>query len=289
MAGSGPASPEAHVTSQNIDERVVAGFGREWATFDQSALPDAEHERLFAAYFSVFPFDRLPADAEGFDLGCGSGRWAAKVAPRVGTLHCVDPAAEALEVARRRMAGATNVRFHLASADTLPFADASQDFGYSLGVLHHIPDTQAALDDCVRKLKPGAPFLVYLYYRFDNKPAWFKAVWGASDVVRRGVAHLPFAARKGVTSAIAAAVYWPVARATRVAEALGVNVENIPLSPYRRSSFYSMRTDALDRFGTRLEQRFTRAEVEAMMRSAGLTDIRFSDDVPYWVACGIKR
>jgi hypothetical protein len=49
-----------------------------------------------------------------------------------------------------------------------------------------------------------------------------------------------------------------------------------------------MRTDALDRFGTRLEQRFTRAEIEVMMRRAGLTDIRFSETEPYWVACGRK-
>ena len=39
----------------------------------------------------------------------------------------------------------------------------SMDFGYSLGVLHHIPDTKEALQKCVSKLKPGAPFLVYLY------------------------------------------------------------------------------------------------------------------------------
>jgi hypothetical protein len=47
-----------------------------------------------------------------------------------------------------------------------------------------------------------------------------------------------------------------------------------------------MRTDSLDRFGTRLEHRFTRAEIEAMMKATGLVDIRFRDDTPYWVACG---
>jgi hypothetical protein len=49
-----------------------------------------------------------------------------------------------------------------------------------------------------------------------------------------------------------------------------------------------MRTDALDRFGTRLEQRFTRLEITEMMRSAGLEEIQFRDDVPYWVAVGRK-
>ena len=49
-----------------------------------------------------------------------------------------------------------------------------------------------------------------------------------------------------------------------------------------------MRTDARDRFGTPLERRFKRAEVEKMMREAGLGDIRFSDAAPYWCAVGVK-
>ena len=69
----------------------------------------------------------------------------------------------------------------------------------------------------------------------------------------------------------------------------GVNVESFPLAVYRRQSFYTMRTDALDRFGTRLEQRFTRREITAMMTEAGLTDIKFSDDFPFWCAVGIKK
>jgi hypothetical protein len=47
-----------------------------------------------------------------------------------------------------------------------------------------------------------------------------------------------------------------------------------------------LRTDALDRFGTPLEQRFSKAEIDSMMRQAGLVDIRFSDREPFWVACG---
>jgi hypothetical protein len=66
-------------------------------------------------------------------------------------------------------------------------------------------------------------------------------------------------------------------------------VSNVPLSAYRRNSFYTMRTDALDRFGTRLEQRFSRAEIARMMRDSGLDDIVFREDVPYWVACGRRK
>jgi SAM-dependent methyltransferase len=272
----------------NIDRKTVDGFGEEWAAFDQTDLPADEQRRIFNDYFSVFPFAELPANAEGFDLGCGSGRWADLMAQHVGRLHCIDPSEKALGVARRRLAARGNVTFHLSGVDSIPLADGSQDFGYSLGVLHHIPDTEAALKDCVAKLKPGAPFLVYLYYRFDNKPLWFRGVWKASDQIRKVVARLPFGARKACTTALAATVYWPLTRVALGAERLGVNVENLPLAPYRHYSFYTMRTDALDRFGTRLEQRFTRSEIKGMMARSGLIEIGFRDDVPYWVACGRK-
>ena len=273
----------------NIDQKTVSGFGREWATFDQTHLAGAEFDRLFKAYFDLFPFDALPAGAQGFDLGCGSGRWAAAVAPRVGLLHCIDPSGEALAVARRRMVGVANVDFHLAAADSIPLADSSQDFGYSLGVLHHVPDTARALRDCARKLKPGAPFLLYIYYAMDNRPAWYRAVWRLSDLLRLAISRLPFGLRKTLTTLIAATVYWPLARAARLGEKLGADVSSAPLGAYRNMSFYSMRTDALDRFGTRLEQRFTRDEIRKMMEAAGLERIRFREDVPYWTACGFRR
>ena len=84
-------------------------------------------------------------------------------------------------------------------------------------------------------------------------------------------------------------VYFPLARTAGLLEKLGLNVESLPLSVYRHHSFYTMRTDALDRFGTRLEQRFTRAQITEMMQSAELENIRFSDGFPFWCAVGFKK
>ena len=206
---------------RNIDELTVTGFGDEWGSFDQTNLVGTEWRKLFERYFAIFPWHELPEGAEGFDLGCGSGRWASGVAPKVTTLNCIDPSQKALAVCRRRLAEQTNVRFYNVGTETLPFDDESQDFGYSLGVLHHIPDTQAAMNDCVRKLKLGAPFLVYLYYAFENRPAWFRAIWRISDLSRQAICRLPFALRKAVTTVIAAMVYWPLAKAASLIETLG--------------------------------------------------------------------
>lgn len=267
----------------------MEGFGHVWDRFDQTALAPEELKERFASYFGIFPFAALPAGSEGFDLGCGSGRWARLVAPRVGRLHCIDPSDKALSVARRALADQGNVAFHVAAVDAIPLDDASQDFGYSLGVLHHIPDTEQGMMSCVRKLKPGAPFLVYLYYALDNRPGYFRAIWRVSDLGRRVVSRLPFPLRTAFSNAVAATVYWPLARSARWLERRGKRIDHVPLSAYRNYSFYTMRTDALDRFGTPIEKRFSRSEIEAMMNRCGLTDIRFSDSSPFWVACGFKR
>lgn len=272
---------------ENVDKDVVAGFGDEWSRFDQSALKSEELENLFDNYFNIFPWHALPAGAVGFDLGCGSGRWAKLVAPRVGRLHLIDPS-DAIEVAKRNLGEFENCVFHRASVDDIPLEDESCDFGYSLGVLHHIPDTEQGLRACVAKIKPGAPFLLYLYYRFDNRPAWFRAIWSVSNAGRIIVSQLPHGIRFGISQLVAAGVYYPLARAAAVLGRLGLNVSNMPLSQYRATSFYTMRTDALDRLGTRIEHRFTKEEIRSMMQACGLDDIRFSE-TSFWTAVGFKR
>jgi len=274
--------------TENVDKDVVAGFGDEWSRFDQTALTEDELARMFDNYFSIFPWARIGPDAVGFDLGCGSGRWAKLVAPRVGKLYLFDPSADALAVAKRNLSDADNCEFDLAGADDIPLDDNSCDFGYSLGVLHHIPDTEAGMRECVSKLKPGAPFLVYLYYNFDNRPVWFRAIWKTSNGVRQIICRLPHSLRYAVSQVMAATVYFPLARLAWAAEKMGANVANFPLSQYRNNSFYVMRNDALDRFGTRLEKRFSKAQIEAMMQRCGLEDITFST-TSFWTAVGSKK
>jgi len=272
----------------NLDRRTVASFGKEWTRFDRGAATEAELRGLFERYFAIFPWQALPAGASGFDLGCGTGRWAKLVAPRVGRLHCFDASEEALAVARKTLSGFSNCDVQAADVAAIPLPDGSMDFGYSLGVLHHVPDTEAGLAACARKLKAGAPFLVYLYYALDNRPAWFRALWRASDTGRRMISGLPFAIRSRVTDAIAALVYWPLARVARAAEHAGARVEGWPLAQYRKQSFYVMRNDSLDRFGTPLERRFSRREIQAMLERAGFERIRFSEHWPFWCAVGFK-
>ncbi len=282
-------SPIASISTANVDSRVIESFGEEWKKFNHSNTPEGELRSVFESYFSVFRWDALPKEAVGFDLGCGSGRWAYFVAPRVGVLHCIDPSTDALEVARDKLRAFSNCRFHLAAADSNPLPDGSADFGYALGVLHHVPDTQKGINDCVRKLRTGAPFLLYLYYAFDNRSFWFRFVWQISDALRRLICRMPFAVKLGICDFIAAFAYWPLARFAKICDSLHLQASRLPLAAYRNRSFVFMRNDCLDRFGTRLEKRFTRARITTMMTLAGLGDIKFSEHEPFWCAVGYKQ
>lgn len=273
----------------NADSKTVEGFGDEWSRFDQSGLTDQDHEEMFNSYFSIFPWGQLPENSVGLDMGCGSGRWAIKVAPRVKQLHCIDASKDALEVTKKNLAGMGNCQFHLASVVDIPLPDESADFAYSLGVLHHIPDTAEGIKACVAKLKKGAPCLLYLYYAFDNKPPWYRLIWKLSETGRFFVSNLPFPLRYIASQIIALLVYWPLARLARLLNKTGFNVDSFPLSYYKDRSFYVMRTDSLDRFGTRLEKRFTKNQIKKMMEDAGLENILFSDSQPYWCAVGYKK
>jgi SAM-dependent methyltransferase len=273
---------------RNIDARTVAGFGEEWSRFDQSQAPEADLKTDFADYFDLLPRQFLQPDRTGIDLGCGSGRWAKKVAPLVGRVICVDASSQALAVARNNLASFGNVEFLEASVSEVPLPAESADFVFSLGVLNHVPDTRDAMRECARLLKPEGPLLVYLYYNFENRPAWFRAIWRVSDAGRRMISRMPFGVRRIVSDIIAGLVYWPLARGARLAEALGMSVDGWPISYYRAKSFYKMRTDALDRFGTALERRFSRAQIREMLQLAGFERVQFSDKPPYWCAIGFK-
>lgn len=277
--------------AQNIDSDVTAGFGHEWSTFRQSEneLSPKDREAIFRSYFQIFPWNELPPNPVGIDVGCGSGRWSVMVAPKVGHLHLLDASEDALAVARQNLAGATNVSFHHASVGDISLEDNSLDFAFSLGVLHHVPHTAAAIRAIATKLKVGAPFLVYLYYALDNRPWWYRAIWRFSNILRMVISPLPPTIRLIISQVIAVIVYWPLARFAAIVEHAGFSPAAIPLESYRNRKFYVMRTDAYDRFCTSLEQRFTRRQIEQMLIAAGFDGIRFSDKVPYWCAVGKKR
>lgn len=273
---------------KNYDNKTIESFGDEWNKHNQSDISKEELQKLFWKYFSLLKIENLGNSSVGFDMGSGSGRWAAFVAPYVGLLNCIEPS-DAIEVSKRSLSDHNNINFIKGYVDDCGLEESSQDFGYSLGVLHHIPDTKEALLSCVKYLKPGAPMLIYLYYNFDNRSLFFKAIWKLSDLMRMIISKLPARIKNLITNIIAVLVYFPLSRFSKILEMCGLPFKWMPLSFYRNNSFKTLITDSRDRFGTPLEQRFSKNDIESMMIEAGLNNISFSNEEPYWVSVGYKK
>lgn len=275
----------------SIESKVVKGFGDEWNKFDQTRINNSKLKKIFEKYFKIFPWKKIGQNSVGFDMGCGSGRWAKFVAPKVKKLYCIEPSS-AIKVAKINLKDFKNCVFESSTVSSCKLERNSMDFGYSLGVLHHISNTPEAIKTCISFLKPKAPFLIYLYYDFDNKNLIYKYLWKLSEIGRSVISRLPFKIKYFLSQLLAIFIYFPLSRFSFLLEVIGFKkkfIEYIPLSFYRDLSFYSMRTDALDRFGTILEQRFSKKEIKKMMKNAGLEKIIFSDNAPYWCALGFKK
>ena len=270
----------------NIDHRVVKSFAEEWKAFHH--FTDEETEHISRHYFDILK-DLLRGDMHVIDIGCGSGRWSKWISGRVASVTAVDPG-ESILAADELLAPVSNVQLAMVGADDMPFADHTFDLALSVGVLHHVPDTLRAMTECVRVVKPGGLFYIYLYYDLGNRGVTYRVLFRIADALRRIISRLPRAPRHAVCTSIALLVYYPVARGGELMRRAGATrlADRMPLCFYQEQTFYVMRNDALDRFGTSLEQRFSRDEVRNMMEAAGLRDITFSDGMPWWHAVGRK-
>ena len=140
-----------------------------------------------------------------------------------------------------------------------------------------------------KKLKPGAPFLIYLYYAFDNRPAWFKFIWKITDLIRRIISNLPRNIKHIICEIISLFVYFPIVKIGKILKYLNLLPDNWPLTYYFDLSFYVLRTDALDRFGTKFEKRYTKEQINEMLLKSGFYNIKFSSSQPYWCAVAFKK
>lgn len=282
---------EFTIADENIDTETVNSFGDEWNAFH--GFNEEDIEKLGNDYFDIVPNEILNENSRVLDIGCGSGRFIKYLVDRnrVRSIVGADPS-HAIYAADKLIGKNEKVSLIKASANALPFEKESFDFVYCIGVLHHIPDTFKAMQGCVEHVKKGGHFLTYLYYDLDNRGIAFRSLFHISNVFRRGISKLPKGPKKMVCDLLAVSFYMPFVLTSRGLKAIGVSEKirsKIPLYGYENKSFYIIRNDSLDRFGTPLEQRFTKKQITEMMEKCGLTDITFSNNIPFWHAVGRKK
>ena len=272
---------------QNLDKTTVSSFGDEWKTF--SSFDQEEIERIGDKYFQIL-LPHLTANTTLLDAGCGTGRWSRYLSPHVGEIEAIDPS-DAVHSATQLLKDCSNARVTRAGIDNIPFTNDSFDVVCSVGVLHHMPNTLDGIKSCVAKIKSGGWMYVYLYYALDNRGFIFRLIFQLSNLVRGLISKLPNTLKQIACDFLAVTLYLPfvtLARVTRKLLPKSKLYEKIPLCGYIDESFWVMRNDSRDRFGTPLEQRFTRQQIEQMFVDAGLTNINFSENLPFWCAIGQK-
>ncbi len=274
--------------NKKLEDEVINDFGNEWTLYDQDIIKINEKKEIFDDYFYKFPFKLINKDSVGCDIGCGTGRWAFFFAPKVKKIYCIEPS-NAINVAKSNLSKFNNVVYLKEKISELSLKKNSMDFGYSLGVLHHINDTENALKIIVSKLKKNAPFLLYLYYNFENKPFHFKLIFYFVNKLRLLISKFPFKYKKLICNIIAIFIYFPLSRISKLLKIIKIPTSFIPLNYYSDKSLYIMRNDSLDRFGTKLEKRYSKNDIKKLMEDAGLQNITFNSGSPFWVSLGYKK
>lgn len=108
------------------------------------------------------------------DLGCGIGFWVSEFGMRgLLNLHAADLTNQAIKLAQKRL-NAYNItaQFSQQNAERMTFESGEFDHVNCQGVIHHTPNTEAAVCEIARVLKPGGTASISVYFRNPILKMW---------------------------------------------------------------------------------------------------------------------
>jgi SAM-dependent methyltransferase len=264
----------------DMARRTQASFGYEWTHFSDWRQSGTMN---FNDYFQGVDLASLLGRTV-LDAGCGMGRHARQVAPFAGRVIAVD-FSRAIDQASQNVSEMSNVACVQADLLALPLADASFDFVYSLGVLHHLAATERALAALVEKLRPGGRLRVYLYWK---RHGWAGRLLRLVEAARGLTTRMPFGPLRALCWVLSVILSAGVVLPYRALSALGATRHGSwPLFVYSRYPFAVLYNDQFDRFSAPIEKRYDADEVRSLLESVGLIDIEVRPCFG-WLADGMK-
>jgi SAM-dependent methyltransferase len=261
-----------------IPTGTVGDFSEQWtAYYDNSGFFGSE-ELLSDVLRPLHTLDDLRGKAVA-EIGCGNGRFLPTMAKYASKVIGIEPG-DGVDNARdwaNKSAERDKIEVMRANVYDLP-ALPPLDHVLSIGVVHHLPDPERALQNMRRLLKPGGHCTIWVYGKEGNE--LYLATFGT---VRKLTTRLPHKALHVVSSALVPPLRGYIA---------ACRVLPLPMKDYMRQVLHpldwrALRLNIYDQLNPTIAEYWTRDEVTSLMERAGFKDIRLHHRHGYsWTATG---
>ena len=267
-------------------KRTQQSFGFEWTAFGDMRQ---EWEENFWIYLRPLEPEFFRGKI-GLDAGCGMGRHLYHATRLDAEMVGLD-VSDAVESAYRNTQAFPMA--HVVQGDIyhLPFHPSSFDFVYSLGVLHHLPDPEQGFRSLLQMVKPDSTVVVYVYKDFREESLLKYALLQAISQVREITTRMPHRVLYWLCFFGAPLVYLLFVAPSRFLAKFTPTQRLSTRLPFRAYSRYPVRVlhnDLFDRFSAPIENRYTKQEITAWFKRAGL-EITYVADRGGWVVFGKTR
>lgn len=265
--------------TDRLAEQTIADFGRQWTAYRDSDGYYGSVE-IFRDMFGPL---LAPGDLAGrrvLEIGSGSGR-IVRILLALGAAHvtAVEPSAAFDVLSDNLRAEAGKVTLLRRTGDQVP-PSGDQDYVFSIGVLHHIPDPEPVVRAAYEALRPGGRLGVWLYGREGNR--LYLALLGPLRVVTKRLPHAFLAALVRVAD-LALVGYVALCRFLP-----------LPLRGYMREVIARLdgpkrRLTIYDQLNPAHAKYYTRAEAVGLLTQAGFQEIAVHHRHGYsWSVMGIR-
>jgi len=249
-------------------QKYAGSFGFQWNVYARTQLDNESSRESETDFRNRTGLE--PQDLKGklvLDVGCGMGRFA-DIASRWGARVVGVDLSAAAEVAARNLCDRETVSIFRADVFSLPFAPASFDYIYSLGVLHHTPNCEQAFKCLPRFLKPGGTIILWVYSGYNR---WYRM----SDLYRRVTHRLPSRGLHALCH-VAVPLYY-VHKGLRRLPGVGRPLSNLlhvalPISLHPNAAMRVL--DTFDWYSPNYQSKHTYEEVFRWFESSGLEHLR---------------